>query len=179
MAVEVVQYYSAEDLLSKKICLSGTTFASFEDFYIDENKSFIRKDLIFSAPTVVLSEVPGSFRVEIVFMPNPFEHADAGFQTHMKSNIQTLSMVKEFLWPLGTVLYRVKKGSMFAWGWCKERTSSWFLRYYLFKTPPKEELRFSDQMTSGVQCYYKLFQSRVLSFCRHYLIPAQNIRSLQ
>ena len=109
MAVDVVTFFSAAELKHKKICLEGRTFASFEDFYLDDNKSFIRKDLIYCDPTVVLSEFAGSFRVEIVYCPNPFEHADPEFMSHMKSNIETLHSVKSFLWPLGTVLYRMKK----------------------------------------------------------------------
>ena len=99
--------------------------------------------------------------------------------SHMKSNIETLHSVKSFLWPLGTVLYRMKKGSMYAWGWCKERTSSWFLRHYKFKSPPKEEVEFSDKMTSVVQSHYKLFSklcpfflSPLLEFCAEHSVTS-------
>ena len=179
MAVDVVTFFSEADLRDKKICVLGKTFASFEDFYLDDNKSFIRKDLIYCAPTVVLSEFAGSFRVEIVYCPNPFQHADPEFMSHMKSNIETLNSVKSFLWPLGTVLYRMKKGSMYAWGWCKERTSAWFLRHYVFKSPPKDEVEFSDKMTSVVESHYKLFSklcpfflSPLLEFCEEHSIKS-------
>ena len=180
MAVDVVTFFSEADLRDKKICVLGKTFASFEAFYLDDNKSFIRKDLIYCDPTVVLSEFAGSFRVEIVYCPNPFQHADPEFMSHMKSNIETLNSVKSFLWPLGTVLYRMKKGSMYAWGWCKERTSAWFLRHYLFKSPPKDVVEFSDKMTSVVESHYKLFSklcsfflSPLLEFCEEHSVKSR------
>ena len=156
LSVVVLPYFSEQDLLKEGVDVTGKFFAKYEDLLKSDNQHFIRPDLIFSEATVVLSEDKSSeFKVEHVYIPNPGEDT---FKEQFESNTTILLSMKQFLWPLGAVLYRLKKGLMFAWGWCRERTSAWFLRRYFFKEAPADEIKFAEDMSSVCHSHYSLFQ---------------------